>query len=75
MKKKEETPHERFKRLATARTRIVLERIRVLGHCSNPNLYAYTEAEVSKIFATIEKELRKTKAKFGNTSKEKEFSL
>jgi len=59
-----ETRHERFKRLASKRTNEILEKIRILGNCSNKSSYEYTEEEINKIFSEIEKQLKLTKAKF-----------
>lgn len=64
-----ETPRDRFRRLATGRTKKVIEKIRVLGHCSNTSLYEYDEKDVKKIFSAIDKELRLVKAKFGKPGK------
>jgi hypothetical protein len=60
----EETRHERFKRIAAKRTNEILEKIRILGNCSNKSSYEYTEDEVNKIFSELEKHLRLSKAKF-----------
>ena len=59
-----ETRHERFKRIAAKRTIDILEKIRILGNCSNKSSYEYTEEEVNKIFFEIDKQLKLTKAKF-----------
>lgn len=64
----------RFKRLATKRTNIVLDRIRVLGNCSNRSAYEYNEVEISKIFSEIDRLLKETRAKF-HFSRNKEFKL
>jgi len=74
MEKLLESKEEAFRRLATKRTNAVLERIRVLGHCANPQLYDYTQEDVRKIFQAIEKELRIVKIRFQNSSKS-EFRL
>jgi len=74
MVKLSESKRQAFQRLATKRTNAVLERIRVLGHCSNPQLYDYTQEDVRKIFQAIEKELKIVKTKFQNSSKS-EFRL
>lgn len=66
-----ETRHERFKRLASKRTNEILEKIRILGNCSNKSSYEYTEKEVNKIFSEIEKQLKLTKAKFLRGKREK----
>ena len=71
---KQQDKRERFKRLATQRTNIVLNRLKVLGNCSNKSAYEYTEEEVDKIFSEIEKRVKETKLKFHST-KIKEFKL
>ena len=49
-KKSDDVTRERFKRLASMRTEEVLNRLRILGHCSNRQAYEYGEEEISKIF-------------------------
>ena len=68
-----ETRKERFNRLATSRTNEIIDRIRILGNCSNKSTYEYSEAEISKIFRAIDNELRETKKKF--TSTKTKFTL
>jgi ABC-type Fe3+-hydroxamate transport system substrate-binding protein len=70
----DETPKERFKRLATARTNAVLDKLRILGNLSNRQLYSYTEEEVEKIFNAINKESKAIKNKFTN-QKQQKFDL
>jgi len=70
----EETRKERFKRLAIARTKAVLDKLRLLGNLSNRANYDYSEEEVRKIFSAIEFQLRNIKARF-IFKKRKEFSL
>jgi hypothetical protein len=53
---------ERFKRLATQRTIIVLKRLKVLGNCANRSA------------SEIERKVRETKAKF-HFPKNKDFKL
>jgi len=60
-----------FKRLAAQRTNAVLEKLRILGNCANRGLYEYSDDEVKKIFRTIQAELNKTKAKFGDVDRER----
>lgn len=73
---KNETARERFKRLATARTNTILQRLKVLGNCSNTSIYEYGERDVEKIFLEIEKKVKETKAKFHYSSrKDKKFEL
>jgi hypothetical protein len=74
MAKNTEAKREAFHRLATKRTNEVLKRLRILGHCANPQLYEYTDGEVKKIFQAIDKELKVVKMKFQNSGRA-EFRL
>jgi len=69
-----ETPEERFKRIATLRTNAVLDKIRILGNLSNRKMYSYSEEDLNKIFSTINKRLKETRAKF-SSKKQKRFKL
>jgi len=60
----QESRSERFRRIAAKRTNDILEKIRILGNCSNKSSYEYTEEEINKIFTEIDKQLKLTKAKF-----------
>ncbi len=66
-----ESKKERFQRLAEKRTNDVLERLRILGNCSNRGQYDYTREDVQKIFGTIEREAKLIRIKFqgGETQK------
>lgn len=71
-----ESKRERFVRIAEARTNKILEMMRLLGNCSSKGNYDYTEEDIKKIFATLEKELKNTKNKFlGLDTKEERFTL
>lgn len=74
-KNNEETRRERFKRVAARRTNEILNKIRILGNCSNKSSYSYSDEDVQKIFSVIEKELRFVKAKFTNRKKKSDFRL
>jgi len=69
-----EDKRERFRRLATLRTNAVLQKLRVLGNCSNRATYAYTDEEVAKIFSELDSALKEAKLKFRAARKE-EFTL
>ena len=69
-----ETRKEKFVRLATYRTNLVLEKLRILGNLSNKANYDYTDEDVNKIFAAIDSQLRIDKARFSGKRK-KEFKL
>lgn len=71
----EETKEQRFKRIASSRTRKILNDIRLLGNCSNKGVYLYKEEEVNKIFSTIEKELKRMRALFKVSSQKNSFRL
>lgn len=66
-----ETKKERFKRLASLRTNTVLQRLKILGNCSNRQIYDYSKDEVDKIFDEISRNLREVRARFHFPSKEK----
>lgn len=66
---------DRFKRLATQRTNIVLKRLKVLGNCANRSAYIYTEEEINKIFSEIERRVKETKAKFYFPKQKGDFKL
>jgi hypothetical protein len=68
------TKREAFVRLAERRTNAVIEKIRVLGNLSNPYAYEYSEEDVRKIYAAIDKELKASRAKFQDQAK-KQFTL
>ncbi len=70
----QENKNERFKRLATQRTNAVLQKLKVLGNCSNRSAYDYTEEDINKIFSEIERRVRETKSKF-HFPKRQEFKL
>lgn len=69
-----ENRREKFIRLATYRTNLVLEKLRILGNLSNKTNYDYTDEDVNKIFSAIDSQLRITKARFTGKRK-KEFTL
>lgn len=71
-----ETKRERFVRIAEARTNRILDNMRLLGNCSSKSNYEYTDEDVRKIFAALEKELKQTKNRFlGGDAKEERFTL
>lgn len=71
MAKTNETSEQRFKRLATSRTNAILKKLKILGNCSNRQVYSYTEKEIDKIFTTIERQLKEVRAKFHFINEEK----
>lgn len=76
MEKKAETAREKFKRIASARTQKIIDMIELLGNCSNTYVYEYSDEDVKKIFDAIEAELKVTREKYNNGSRQKEkFTL
>lgn len=69
-----ESKKDRFRRLAAQRTNTILQRLKVLGNCSNRSAYDYSEEEIGKIFLEIERKVREVRAKF-HFPKSKEFKL
>lgn len=73
---KKESKRERFVRLAEARTNKILNMVQLLGNCSNPNQYEYSDKDVNKIFKTIQAELDEAKRRFSKQdNKENKFTL
>jgi hypothetical protein len=66
---------ERFLRVAENRTNKIIETLRLLGNCSNKTNYEYSDEDISKIFSTIDQELRIAKLKFNSDSNKKKFKL
>lgn len=65
---------ERFIRIAEQRTNKIIKMLKLLSNCSNKSAYEYTDAEIKKIFDTIETELKNSKSKFCQIGDE-EFKL
>ncbi|HNS22729.1 MAG TPA: hypothetical protein PKH24_19665 [Sedimentisphaerales bacterium] len=61
---RQETRAERFRRIAEKRTNEIIKKLSLLGNCSNKSAYEYTEQEVGRIFAAIEKEMKHARARF-----------
>ena len=61
-----ETKYEKFKRLAENRTNKIIDMIRLLWNLSVKSTYEYSEKDITKIFTSIEKELKTAKLKFSD---------
>lgn len=70
-----ESKKDRFKRSATSRTNEVLYRLKVLGNCSNKQLYEFSEKDINRIFSEIEKKVKETKARFRLNKTDEKFEL
>lgn len=71
-----ESKRDRFVRIVESRMNKIIDMLRLLGNCANKSNYDFTDADVNKIFSTLEKELRATKMKYTSTgSEEEKFKL
>lgn len=66
---------ERFKRVAEARTKKILQLIENLSKLSNKYVYEYSEEDIEKIFSAIQKESDKAKECFEKGTSHKHFSF
>jgi len=73
-KQKFTSKRDRFLSVGQTRTNSILEKIRVLGNCSNKSLYEYNKEEIDRIFRAIQEKLNETKARFV-IKRKKEFKL
>lgn len=75
--KEKESKREKFVRIAEARTNKILNMVDLLGNCSNPSIYEYSQSDVNQIFSAIENAIKDAKKKFSaqDTEKTTKFSL
>ena len=75
--KKKESKREKFVRIAEARTNKILNMVDLLGNCSNPSIYEYSQSDVNQIFSAIENAIKDARKKFSaqDTEKTTKFSL
>jgi hypothetical protein len=71
---KGETKVERFRRIAEKRVQRVLDSIKSLSQCSNKRMYNWSDSQLKKIWAVIDKEMKICKSSFEQPEKE-EFKL
>jgi hypothetical protein len=69
-----ETPEEKFYRLANRRVNHILRHVRILGNLSNRANYRYTDEQVAKIFGEVQAVVDDTQALF-RPRKKAEFRL
>lgn len=65
---------EKFKKTASKRTSNILKALKVLGNCSNKNIYKYTPEDIDKIFKAIENKVIEIEGKF-NFGQDEDFEL
>lgn len=66
-----ESKHDRFVRIAEARTNKIIDMMRLLGNCSNTSNYEFSDAEVKQILDSIDKEFKQLKSRFAQSSDRK----
>jgi hypothetical protein len=59
-----ENDREKFVRLANARVNRAIKDIQLIGNLSNKSNYAYTDADVEKIFRALSEEMKNCRRKF-----------
>ncbi len=70
-----ETKEAAFKRIGTRRVNEAKEKIRLISNLAGPS-YVYTDKQVSKLFAELQRALDAAKEEFEKTAKpEERFSL
>lgn len=67
--KNKETNRDRFIRIAEARTQKIINMLDLLGNCSNPYNYEYSQKDIEKMYGAIEAALRASKARFSEPKK------
>lgn len=55
---------KRFENVAGKRVLAIIEKITILGNCSNKNNYDYNEQDIKKMFNAIKTELKNTEYRF-----------
>lgn len=75
IKVENESKNEKFRRIASKRTRNILYHIGLLGNCANRSTYQYKEQEIKAIFSSIDKELKRVRTLFDNPGESKGFQL
>lgn len=73
--KTKETPRQHFKRLAGVRVNNIIEWSEKLGRLGNPNLYEYTDEDITKIEEALTKATSGAIAALKNGGKVEGFSL
>lgn len=68
---------KKFVQLAEARVTRAIVQLRLVGNLSNRSAYEFSEDDVRKIFAALQRELNTAKSRFGGDagSKDGEFKL
>ncbi|MCC8361017.1 hypothetical protein [Salinimicrobium sediminilitoris] len=57
---------QRFEEVAGKRVRFIIDKLDLLGNCSNRNNYEYNEEDTKKMFGAIKEAIRLTELRFQN---------
>lgn len=55
---------ERFEDVAGKRVQYIIDKLNLLGNCSNRNNYEYKSEDVKKMFSAIREALKRTEGRF-----------
>jgi hypothetical protein len=58
------TKRERFEIVAGKRVQGILDKLELLGNCSNRNNYDYSKSDVTKMFQVLKETLKRTEIRF-----------
>ncbi len=61
---KVKSPRERFEDVAGKRVQYILDKLELLGNCSNRNNYQYSSDDVRKMFSAIRESLKRAEGRF-----------
>ncbi len=59
-----ETKEEKFRRLASKRTDMIVDDLRKLGNCSNRSNYSFSDEQVEQIFDVITEATESARSRF-----------
>lgn len=72
------TRRERFEDVAGKRVQLILDKLELLGNCSNTNNYEYSSEDVKKMFSALKESLKRAEARFDdelNKQSKKKFQF
>jgi len=73
--KSQESKRQKFVRLATKRTNLVIKKLEVLGKLSNRGNYEYRDEDIERIFVAIQEKMDEVRDMFKGKSPTKMFYL
>jgi hypothetical protein len=54
----------RFEKVAEKRVQFILDKLELLGNCSNRSNYDYTEDDVKKMFSVMKEKMKQVEVRF-----------